>query len=45
MNSSTKYQGPAKPVPTYRDPFPDAWLAIGFAVMFAALMFIFYMGW
>ncbi len=45
-DSLNKYQGPAKPVPTYRDPFPDSWLYVAFAVMAAVFVFIvFVMEW
>lgn len=41
-----KYTGPAKPVPVYYDPFPDAWLMWSFGTLLVAFVFIvFVMGW
>ncbi len=36
--SKLRYQGPAKPVPTRHDPFPDSWLYVAFTV--AATVFV-----
>lgn len=41
--SKLRYTGPARPIATYRDPFPDSWLLTSFAVLFAAFVLTMWM--
>jgi hypothetical protein len=38
-----KYKGPAKPIPTHREPMPDSMLALGFAALAAFLVIFLYL--
>jgi hypothetical protein len=38
-----KYEGPPKPIPTYREPLPDSMLALWFAALAAFLVIFLYL--